>query len=271
MQEMRHAHIVIPSIYEHTHDKVHDLSTYAHDAQHLHITIAAQSHIVLHDTGTWHVESLDLTLEPCAQVFLVSQCLHKLISVSCHEKSYFSCAQVWGLQDACWDAQTFRICMQGAGAKAYVRIMPLLHQESYVCFTEQIHAASHTSSDVQIGGAIYGAGSFGNTSRIIVPAGMKDVQIIQKSFILNAHEQAQVSAQPCFDVQSKDVRCTHGAAIGFLDENQLWYLQSRGLNRKDSLFLLPRVRCLADLDPALPVSAKKLVCALIGLESSAFL
>jgi Fe-S cluster assembly scaffold protein SufB len=48
-----------------------------------------------------------------------------------------------------------------------------------------------------------------------------------------------------------------------MDENQLWYLQTRGVSYQDALILVPRTRCIASLDPVMPTQAQKMVYAII--------
>ena len=39
-------------------------------------------------------------------------------------------------------------------------------------------------------------------------------------------------------INNNDVKCTHGASIGNINENVLNYLQSRGINNNDAIFIL---------------------------------
>lgn len=44
------------------------------------------------------------------------------------------------------------------------------------------------------------------------------------------HENARVTTSPALEIYADDVQCSHGATVGQLDENALWYLQSRGID-----------------------------------------
>ncbi len=46
------------------------------------------------------------------------------------------------------------------------------------------------------------------------------------------HKQ-QVDAMPTLEVCSGDVDCTHGATVADIDENEAFYLQSRGISRRE--------------------------------------
>ena len=43
---------------------------------------------------------------------------------------------------------------------------------------------------------------------------------------------------PQLEIWADDVKCAHGSAVGPLDENQIFYLQTRGLSEKDAKKML---------------------------------
>ncbi|OGQ36796.1 MAG: Fe-S cluster assembly protein SufD [Deltaproteobacteria bacterium RIFCSPHIGHO2_12_FULL_43_9] len=53
-----------------------------------------------------------------------------------------------------------------------------------------------------------------------------------KNLLLSS--KARVDSQPKLEIIADDVRCTHGATVGSVDENQLFYLMSRGLDRREA-------------------------------------
>ena len=55
-----------------------------------------------------------------------------------------------------------------------------------------------------------------------------DAQQTNKNLLLS--NQAQIDTKPQLEIDADDVKCTHGAAIGQLDEDELFYLESRGIN-----------------------------------------
>ena len=48
-----------------------------------------------------------------------------------------------------------------------------------------------------------------------------------KAIILS--EKAKVNAKPYLEIYEKEVKCSHGASVGKLDENAMFYLRSRGI------------------------------------------
>jgi Fe-S cluster assembly protein SufD len=55
-----------------------------------------------------------------------------------------------------------------------------------------------------------------------------DAQQTNKNLLLS--KDAQIDTKPQLEIYADDVKCTHGAAIGQLEEDELFYLQSRGIN-----------------------------------------
>ena len=49
---------------------------------------------------------------------------------------------------------------------------------------------------------------------------------------------AEADSRPWLEIFADDVRCTHGAAVGRLDEDALFYLRSRGIPEAESRQLL---------------------------------
>ena len=59
-----------------------------------------------------------------------------------------------------------------------------------------------------------------------------------KTMLLSPH--AHVVSCPQLQVHNKKVSCSHGSAVGQLDEQHLFYLRSRGMNQKAARCLLLR-------------------------------
>jgi Fe-S cluster assembly protein SufD len=69
----------------------------------------------------------------------------------------------------------------------------------------------------------------------------KDAQVTdaqQQSRNLLLSDQARIDTKPQLEIYADDVKCAHGAAIGQLDPEELFYLQSRGLNAQAARNLL---------------------------------
>jgi Fe-S cluster assembly protein SufD len=76
--------------------------------------------------------------------------------------------------------------------------------------------------------------------RIVVKPGAKGTDALQMNRNLLSSRTAKVDTKPQLEIGNDDVRCSHGATIGRLDEAQLFYLKSRGLDPKEAEALLAR-------------------------------
>ncbi len=65
--------------------------------------------------------------------------------------------------------------------------------------------------------------------RIVVRPGAQQTDARQQSRNLLLAEAARVDTKPQLEIHADDVKCAHGAAIGQLDPEEVFYLQSRGL------------------------------------------
>jgi Fe-S cluster assembly protein SufD len=70
---------------------------------------------------------------------------------------------------------------------------------------------------------------------------MKDAQgtvAYQKNNSILLTDDAVMDTKPQLEIYADDVKCSHGATIGQLDEDALFYLQSRGIDRREAQLML---------------------------------
>ena len=51
-------------------------------------------------------------------------------------------------------------------------------------------------------------------------------------------ENSEFDSKPELEIYADDVKCSHGSTSGSIDEDSIYYLMTRGLNRKESVKLL---------------------------------
>jgi Fe-S cluster assembly protein SufD len=100
------------------------------------------------------------------------------------------------------------------------------------------HALPHATSHELYKGILDGRSNAVFNGRIIVrkDAQKTDSKQTNKNLVLS--DDAVIHTKPELQIWADDVRCTHGATIGQLDSEMLFYLQSRGIGRKDARNLL---------------------------------
>jgi Fe-S cluster assembly protein SufD len=68
--------------------------------------------------------------------------------------------------------------------------------------------------------------------KIFVQKGAQKIDAYQLNRSLLLSDKAKVDAKPQLEIFADDVRCTHGATIGQLDDEQVFYLKSRGYDEQ---------------------------------------
>ena len=100
------------------------------------------------------------------------------------------------------------------------------------------HNASKTSSNVNFRGVANGSSKAFFNAKAIVKKDIQEIKAFQNNKNIQLSKKAQINTKPELEIYSDDVVCTHGATIGELDKDALFYLQSRGINLKDAQHLL---------------------------------
>ncbi|MGE0160887.1 MAG: Fe-S cluster assembly protein SufD [Gemmatimonadales bacterium] len=97
--------------------------------------------------------------------------------------------------------------------------------------TSQDHITPNTSSDLLYKGALDGASRAVFRGIIRVHPGAQKTDAYQKNRNLLLSPKARADSLPNLEIQADDVKCSHGATVGELDEEAKFYLMSRGLGR----------------------------------------
>ncbi len=109
------------------------------------------------------------------------------------------------------------------------------HMDNYMLVE---HASPHCNSR-QFYNGILAAQSHGVFhGRIIVHKDAQKTDAKQTNRNLLLCDDAQIDTKPQLEIYADDVKCTHGATIGQVDENALFYLRSRGLEEASARHLL---------------------------------
>jgi len=74
--------------------------------------------------------------------------------------------------------------------------------------------------------------------RIIVHKDAQKTDAKQTNRNLLLSEEAQIDTKPQLEIYADDVKCTHGATIGQIDEDAIFYLRSRGIGEASACALL---------------------------------
>jgi len=100
------------------------------------------------------------------------------------------------------------------------------------------HASPHCSSRQFYNGILDGHAHGVFHGRIIVHKDAQKTDAKQTNRNLLISDTAQIDTKPQLEIYADDVKCTHGATIGQIDENSLFYLRSRGIDEASARTLL---------------------------------
>ncbi|MBN8866801.1 MAG: Fe-S cluster assembly protein SufD [Solirubrobacterales bacterium] len=104
--------------------------------------------------------------------------------------------------------------------------------------TLQEHAAEHTTSDLAFRGVLADKSSAVWRGMIKVDEGAQQTDAFQECRNMLLSTEAHADAIPGLEILADDVACTHAAAIAQVDKDQLFYLESRGLNEETARTLV---------------------------------
>jgi Fe-S cluster assembly protein SufD len=100
------------------------------------------------------------------------------------------------------------------------------------------HAVPHCASRQLYKGVLGGASRGVFRGRVIVRPGAQKTDAAQTNPNLLLSDAAEIDSKPQLEIYADDVKCSHGSAIGRLDENALFYLRSRAIGEREARALL---------------------------------
>jgi Fe-S cluster assembly protein SufD len=109
------------------------------------------------------------------------------------------------------------------------------HMDNYMLVE---HASPHCDSRQFYNGILNGNSHGVFHGRIIVHKDAQKTDAKQTNRNLLLSDEAQIDTKPQLEIYADDVKCTHGATIGQVDENALFYLRSRGLDEVSARHVL---------------------------------
>ena len=104
--------------------------------------------------------------------------------------------------------------------------------------TWQLHESPYATSDLEFKGALKGNARSVYSGLIKVEEGAQKTDAYQQNRNLVLSRTARADSIPNLEIAANDVRCTHGATISQVEEEHLFYLQTRGVPRSEAQKLI---------------------------------
>ncbi len=136
---------------------------------------------------------------------------------------------------------TLRLTLQEKGAHAELSGVSVLGGKLHADVTTEIyHASGETHSTQLFKHVVGGHGRAVYQGKITVAEGADKSDSRQTAKALLLGERAEADLKPELEIFADDVKCAHGAAVGDLDADSLFYLRSRGVPESEARNMLIR-------------------------------
>ncbi len=131
------------------------------------------------------------------------------------------------------------VFLDGKGASAEVSGVTFASEKQLISYyTQQTHNAPNTQSDLLYKDVVRDHARCVWRGMIKVAKDAQKTDGYQRNDSLLLSETCRVDAIPGLEIEADDVRCTHGATCGQVDEEQLFYCMCRGLRRVEAMHLI---------------------------------
>lgn len=101
-----------------------------------------------------------------------------------------------------------------------------------------IHSAPHTSATTILKAVVEGTASIHINGTIIVKPQAQGTNSFLEERVLLLSQSARAEAIPNLEIEANDVKCSHAATIGKIDEAEIFYLESRGIPTAQAAHLI---------------------------------
>jgi Fe-S cluster assembly protein SufD len=131
------------------------------------------------------------------------------------------------------------VALVGEGAAAQVNGVVFAEGRQHLCYhTLQHHEAPSCRSDLLYKGALQDRARLVWRGMIKVDPHAQKTDGYQRNDNLVLSDQARADSIPGLEIEADDVICTHGATSGRVDDEQIFYAQSRGLTRNEAVRMI---------------------------------
>lgn len=129
--------------------------------------------------------------------------------------------------------------MKGEGANCDARGLFLIDKQQHVdTFTVIEHQEPHCESNQHYKGVLDDNATGAFSGKIHVYPDAQKTMAYQTNNNILLTQDAKMHTKPQLEIYADDVKCSHGATVGQIDENALFYLQTRGIPRQEARLML---------------------------------
>ncbi len=131
--------------------------------------------------------------------------------------------------------------LAGAGSRSnMVGVVLGADRQHLDVHTRHVHEAGHTRSDIDVKTVVTGRARSSYTGLIRIDKTAREVEAFQENRNLVLSDTARADSIPELEILNQDVSCSHGATVAPLDEQQVFYLESRGIATPQARLMIVR-------------------------------
>jgi Fe-S cluster assembly protein SufD len=132
-----------------------------------------------------------------------------------------------------------QVVLAGPDAEAQVNGVMFTEGKQHLVYnTHQHHQQPHCHSDLLYKGALQDKARLVWRGMIKVDPDAQKTDAYQRNDNLVLSDHARADSIPGLEIEADDVRCSHGATAGRVDDEQIFYAQNRGLTRKEAIRMI---------------------------------
>jgi Fe-S cluster assembly protein SufD len=129
--------------------------------------------------------------------------------------------------------------LSGEGAQSFSYGLYLADKWQHIDnFVNVEHTAPNCTSNQLFKGVLDDMSTGAFNGRILVNPNAQGTVAYQRNNNILMTNDAKMDSKPQLEIYADDVKCSHGATVGQIDENALFYLQSRGINKREARLML---------------------------------
>jgi Fe-S cluster assembly protein SufD len=149
------------------------------------------------------------------------------------------------------------VSLKGEGAEANIYGAYICGGNEKVRFAVDIHHdVPHCNSRQLFKGIAGGSSRIDFYGKIIVAQDAQRTEAYQENHNILLSDDAKINTKPQLEIYADDVKCSHGATIGRLNEEEQFYMRSRGITLEDAK-VLQMISFIAPVLEAIPDPAQR--------------
>jgi len=142
---------------------------------------------------------------------------------------------VIGMFGASFQRYDIECVMEGEGGNSFMYgVCFAEHNQQFGQFTKQHHKTGNTTSDLLFKNVLRDSAVTNYSGVIKVDKNANGTNAYQSNKNLVLSDKAKCDTKPILEIESNKLRCTHGATVGRLEDQHLYYLRARGLREEQA-------------------------------------